>query len=128
MEIKFSLKGRATRSEWLLWKLVMVLLCLAISFTTETFGDIMNHKELSPAYKIVLLSFCITLLVISISILLINISFDVRRLHDMDFSGWWLLLNLMPLAYLGFFLYFSHKKRNIWSKQLWRRSITEKTM
>lgn len=106
VEIKFSLKGRATRSEWSLWKLIMVLVCLAIQFIIKAF----DPKKLPPDYKIILSAFHIVLLIIYVTILLVDISFDVRRLHDIDFSGWWVLLNFIPFVYFGFFFILAIKK------------------
>ena len=34
-----------------------------------------------------------------------NIMMDVRRLHDLDLSGWWMLLMLVPLVNFFFALY-----------------------
>lgn len=99
MEIKFSLKGRATRSEWLLWRLIRILVYLVI----KTFEDLIKSKELPPAFSLILV-------IISIITLWINISFDVRRLHDIDFSGWWILLNFIPFVSLGFFFILAIKK------------------
>ena len=99
MEIKFSLKGRETRSEWLLWRLIMILVYLVI----KTFEDLIKSKELPPAFYLILV-------IISIITLWINISFDVRRLHDIDFSGWWILLNFIPFVSLSFFFILAIKK------------------
>ena len=99
MEIKFSLKGRATRSEWLLWRLIRILVYLVI----KTFEDLIKSKELPPAFYLILV-------IISIITLWINISFDVRRLHDIDFSGWWILLNFIPFVSLSFFFILAIKR------------------
>lgn len=99
MEIKFSLKGRATRSEWLLWRLIRIFVYLVI----KTFEDLIKSKELPPAFYLILV-------IISIITLWINISFDVRRLHDIDFSGWWILLNFIPFVSLSFFFILAIKK------------------
>lgn len=99
MKIKFSLKGRATRSEWLLWRLIRILIYLVI----KTFEDLIRSKELPPAFYLILV-------IISIITLWINISFDVRRLHDIDFSGWWILLNFIPFVSLSFFFILAIKK------------------
>jgi uncharacterized membrane protein YhaH (DUF805 family) len=99
VKIKFSLKGRATRSEWLLWRLIMILVYLVI----KTFEDLIKSKELPPAFYLILV-------IISIITLWINISFDVRRLHDIDFSGWWILLNFIPFVSLSFFFILAIKK------------------
>lgn len=42
---------------------------------------------------------------IQIAFGVIGILFGIRRLHDLDKSGWWLLLALVPLVNLIFFLY-----------------------
>jgi uncharacterized membrane protein YhaH (DUF805 family) len=99
VKIKFSLKGRATRSEWLLWRLIRILVYLVI----KTFEDLIKSKELPPAFYLILV-------IISIITLWINISFDVRRLHDIDFSGWWILLNFIPFVSLSFFFILAIKK------------------
>ena len=99
MEIKFNLKGRTTRSEWLLWRLIRIFVYLVI----KTFEDLIKSKELPPAFYLILV-------IISIITLWINISFDVRRLHDIDFSGWWILLNFIPFVSLSFFFILAIKK------------------
>lgn len=45
------------------------------------------------------------LLVAYIGMLVMSIGFAVRRLHDLDKSGWWWLLMLIPLVNLIVFLY-----------------------
>ena len=42
----------------------------------------------------------VTLLTLGLIILFVvpSISLNVRRLHDMNRSGWWLLLNSLPLV------------------------------
>lgn len=66
--------GRAARSEYWWFILFTVLLMCA--------GDIINHK---------------LGLLLSLATLLPSIAVAVRRLHDTDRSGWWLLLALIPI-------------------------------
>lgn len=39
--------------------------------------------------------------IISLAMMVAAISFGIRRLHDLDKSGWWFLIALIPL--IGFF-------------------------
>ena len=76
----FLLEGRASRSEYWYWSLFVLLGSLLTAA-----GDvlILNDVELMP----------INLTFIAIT-LLPGLSVSVRRLHDVDKSGWWLLLVL----------------------------------
>lgn len=40
-----------------------------------------------------------------IAAIVLSIGFGVRRLHDLDKSGWWLLLMIVPLVNLGLAIY-----------------------
>jgi uncharacterized membrane protein YhaH (DUF805 family) len=54
--------------------------------------------------------------IVALALLLPNISVGVRRLHDTDRTGWWLLIGLIPLigmvVLLIFFLEESHPGGN----------------
>jgi uncharacterized membrane protein YhaH (DUF805 family) len=43
--------------------------------------------------------------VIEIALFVLSIGFGVRRLHDLDKSGWWMLLAIVPLVNLGLIIY-----------------------
>lgn len=87
--ITFS--GRAARSEFWFWQLFVLLLSFAagavdgIAFgaTSGLFG-----------------------LVTSLVTFLPGIAVSVRRLHDRDMSGWWLLLCFIPLLGWAVLLFF----------------------
>lgn len=87
-------KGRARRSEFWYWVLFTVIVGIVAgildsalglnpepvtgdTFTTTTSGPIAN--------------------ITSLALLLPGLAVAVRRLHDRDKSGWWILLNLIPL-------------------------------
>lgn len=42
----------------------------------------------------------------SLAMLLPSLAVAVRRLHDADFSGWWVLLALLPAGQLVLFIFF----------------------
>ena len=80
--ILFGLSGRIPRKAWWLWG-VFALLGVAIGgtlllgiagVTAETAGLAMNLLVLWPA-----------------------IATSVKRWHDRDKSGWWVLINLIPV-------------------------------
>ncbi len=75
--------GRARRSEFWWWVLgVLVLFAVAGLIDRMIFGA--DTAILGG--------------LLSLAVLVPNIAVAVRRLHDTDRSGWWLLLNLIPVV------------------------------
>lgn len=76
--------GRAPRSEYWWFKL-----CLAVLlFATLVIDRIADDPESAGALASLVI----------LAHLLPNIALDVRRLHDLDRSGWFALVNLVPLV------------------------------
>jgi uncharacterized membrane protein YhaH (DUF805 family) len=88
-----NFNDRASRSEFWWWKLLF-------------FGIYILSVIVSR--KIVLLE--ILLIVISLAIFIPNLAVDVRRLHDTDRSGWWILLMFVPVIGLIVLLVFWSQK------------------
>jgi uncharacterized membrane protein YhaH (DUF805 family) len=81
--------GRARRSEyWLFW-LFTVILEVVVSVVTGGFGN----NPMSPTLGLGLMVYCLILLALIIP----SIAVGVRRLHDTDRSGWWLLIAFLPI-------------------------------
>src|SRR5947209_12237374 len=75
--------GRASRSEYWLFVLVFLIIyavCFAIDYNTSGFGQLM------PLITIAYLAHFIP-----------GLAVLVRRLHDVDRSGWWMLISLVPV-------------------------------
>ncbi|HSI46090.1 MAG TPA: DUF805 domain-containing protein [Methylophilus sp.] len=72
--------GRATRKEYWMFVLVSFLIILAIEFVEPVLG---TGGFIGMLYSLV--------------ILLPSVAVSIRRLHDTDRSGWWLLISLIPL-------------------------------
>ena len=75
-------QGRAPRSElwwFLLFSLLLGAAVGAVAAVGETLSGILN-------------------LVVSIALLVPTIAVQMRRLHDTDRSGWWILIGLVPLV------------------------------
>lgn len=96
----FTLTGRAPRSEY--W--YFVLFCILGSFALGlvdgiVFGAALGLAPLSTAFA--LLTF------------IPSIALAFRRLHDLDKSGWWLLLSFVPVIGWLVLLYFMIKRGTV---------------
>ncbi|WP_412479744.1 DUF805 domain-containing protein [Azonexus sp. IMCC34839] len=67
--------GRASRSEYWWWALFNLLVCLGAAMISDILYGL-----------------------IALGLLLPNIAVGVRRLHDIDKSGWFLLVGLIPFV------------------------------
>lgn len=76
----FQFSGRANRKEYWIFSLSFFLLCFFLTF-----------------FQFSYLHFFIFLILI-----IPSISLDVRRIHDINLSGWWLLIVCIVLSLLCF--------------------------
>jgi uncharacterized membrane protein YhaH (DUF805 family) len=89
--------GRAARPEYWWWVLTLVLLNIFLGiFNGAVVSPILGFEMFdsnadNPIGQLV-----------GLLLLLPNLAVAVRRLHDTDRSGWWLLIGLIPL--LGFLI------------------------
>ena len=80
-------KGRARRKEyWLfyLFHLIAIFLTMIIDMVTGSFDSELGLGAFAGAYIILTL--------------LPSLAVTVRRLHDTNRSGWWILISLIPLV------------------------------
>lgn len=82
-------KGRARRYEFWYFELFCVLLSLLLSFMNEDLATLAMLITLIP-----------------------NIAVNVRRLHDIDRSGWWMLIVLVPIVGVLLLLFWAAQKGN----------------
>ncbi len=78
-------QGRAVRSEYWWWTLFYVLISIVGNVCTRIGGLFFDLIGIACG-------------LLSLAILLPTIAVGVRRLHDLDKSGWWLFLGLIPLV------------------------------
>lgn len=87
-----TFSGRAGRAEFWWWTLFLVLLFLAISLVEGAIlAPMLGSEAFSPDAGQPL-GMLATVLVI-----LPALAVDVRRLHDIDKSGWWYLIAFVPI-------------------------------
>jgi uncharacterized membrane protein YhaH (DUF805 family) len=87
--------GRAARSEYWFW----VLFVLLVSIVTAILdAAIFPFQPISPLNTIA-----------ALVLLLPGIAVAVRRLHDMDHTGWWILIGLTGIGVLVLVIWFCFK-------------------
>ncbi len=77
--------GRSRRKEYwyfVLFNIIVAIVLSLIDMLLGTFSSTSNIGLLSGIY--------------SLAVLIPTIALTVRRLHDIDRSGWWILINLVP--------------------------------
>lgn len=77
-------KGRAHRKEFWMYFLVFIILAVIVAFVEAALE--LPQDLLTGLF--------------SLALLLPTLGIQVRRLHDVNKSGWWVLINLVPI--LGF--------------------------
>lgn len=87
--------GRASRKEYWYFVLFYFLLMILFGIGDVILGTV--HVESNTG----LLSSLFIL-----AMLIPGMAVAIRRLHDTDRSGWWILINLIPLIGLLVFMYF----------------------
>ena len=93
----FNFSGRSSRSEFWWWLLFYNILAAgnfpALIFLLDQLPAYMNNFLFEDENVIVVLFF-----IIPVGLLLPSLAVQVRRLHDLDRSGWWILISLIPLV------------------------------
>jgi uncharacterized membrane protein YhaH (DUF805 family) len=82
-----NFSGRATRSEFWWWMLAYLLLMMPLSIADEV---------LNPGAQFGKMSWVVAIL--ALALWLPNLAVAVRRLHDIDRSGWWILLGFTVIG------------------------------
>ena len=89
----FNLQSRIGRLRYLAYGLGLSLLACIPAFI----GGMLLALSTGLGTLVLVLTY--------IAVLVLSIGFGVRRLHDLDKSGWWLLLMIVPLVNLGLAIY-----------------------
>jgi uncharacterized membrane protein YhaH (DUF805 family) len=78
--------GRSRRKEYWYFVLFVAIISIVLNIIDSLFGT--YHRESGAG----LLS-----IIFSLAVLIPSIAVSVRRLHDIDRTGWWVLISLVPL-------------------------------
>lgn len=88
--------GRSCRSEFWFFTLFQILIIVGLMILFTVIG-------LAPEIS------GMAVMVASLALLLPSIAVGVRRLHDIDKSGWWMLLMIVPIVSLLLIIFFVKK-------------------
>ncbi|HEX2559544.1 DUF805 domain-containing protein [Phenylobacterium sp.] len=83
--------GRARRAEYWLFTLLMILISLPLSVISGVAGAADETGAGAVGGSLILLLVMLGLIIPSIAV-------TVRRLHDTNRSGWWILISFIPLV------------------------------
>jgi uncharacterized membrane protein YhaH (DUF805 family) len=87
-----TFSGRAVRSELWWWVLAMILVSIAAGMVDGMIAaPLMGYGSFAPEAVRPVST------LVSLALLLPSIAVSVRRLHDIDRSGWWYLIGLIPV-------------------------------
>ena len=118
----FSIKGRFSRSSFLawnfLWYLPFIIIGIVMSLMTDPahtdfinvtsgFAQLYASIEMYSQEKEWAIVAPIIFLIVPLSFFTINTIFLIRRLHDIDRSGWFSLLIILPVPATISFIYFA---------------------
>ena len=84
-----NFSGRSSRGAYWWWYLASILLSVGIQIVSMIIGY--ENSGLLTAWS--LLS-----MVVMLALVIPGFAVAVRRLHDVDKSGWWLLIGIIPLV------------------------------
>ena len=79
--------GRARRAEYWYFVLFNIIVLIVLSLIDTLLGTTTGVS-----------SFGILSGIYSLAVLIPTLAVTVRRLHDIDRTGWWILINLIPLV------------------------------
>lgn len=96
-----TFSGRASRSEFWWFQLFYWVVMLVVAFSAGVVSTLSNRQDGVPGLIIAL---AVVGGLFAIAMFLPALSVQVRRFHDRNMSGWWLLLLtvLNAIPYIGF--------------------------
>jgi uncharacterized membrane protein YhaH (DUF805 family) len=95
-------QGRSTRTEYWMFVLWCTLGFFAL-FCLFTIGAGLSGGRLGDIVGIVL---AVPIALLWLWITIAHLAVSVRRLHDIGFSGWWLLLIVLPMLSLVLLIFY----------------------
>ncbi|KJZ37669.1 DUF805 domain-containing protein [Pseudomonas fluorescens] len=90
----FSVEGRIGRLRYLAWTMVLTLVMLAVGSVLAVFAIALISADSTAG----LIFGGLVALILFIAVAVVSIQISVQRLHDIGWSGWLWLLNLVPFV------------------------------
>ena len=108
-------KTRAIRKEYwtftlLNWAIFIALLLLIIPISWLTSSQSYENTTLTPIGGFLIAAINVLSIILAFAIILPGAAGAIRRLHDIDFNGWWFLINFAPFGGIIFFYFYIIKR------------------
>ena len=87
----FTFKGRSNRKEYLIKVILLATCMITESYTINSFGNETTFFSFT---------YILTLCIVNTLLLIQYFPLAVRRLHDLNSSGWYVLLTFVPFGQL----------------------------
>lgn len=100
LDVYFSPKGRLRRLPYFLYGLAIGLVTGVLSIVAQYLSDQLQINMQNPDYLAIM--FLVGNLILFIIFMYAAWVLGMKRFHDLDHSGWWMLLSLIPIV--GFFV------------------------
>ena len=82
VHVYLNFKGKLSlKSYWLYWNIPMILIVLVV-YIIESQGVVLKSKVFQLTNVLIIWPFLAT---------------SIKRLHDINKSGWWIMINLIPI-------------------------------
>ena len=89
----FTFKGRLNRKPYLL-RILAIMILNAVNWSILLYLDTIPVRQLSDFGKAIIIG----LLIFWVICVVATFALDIRRLHDTDHSGWWVLTLFIPFV------------------------------
>ncbi len=110
----FSPNGRFGRYSFLAWNFVInIVLMIVVGAVVTIAGattDLLTMTDPNQALNFYASGIGLAVIAIMLIAFVITIIFFIRRLHDINMSGWWSLLSIIPLVNIIFGIFALVKK------------------
>lgn len=98
-------EGRSRRSEYWLFALFQILLYIAMAVVGGGAASLLSSAGSEDLAGVVAAVLMVAFVIVMLGLFIPSLAVTVRRLHDAGFSGWWVLLSLIPLGGLVVFIF-----------------------
>lgn len=104
----FDYKTRSSRSEFW-WFILLFALGLTLAMVGDSYFPVDSDENLTGIAALAVIVFWMIMPILYVVSLLIILTLSIRRFHDTDKSGWWLLIILAPLGFIIWFIMMGQK-------------------
>ena len=110
----FSASGRFSRYSFLAWNfvlnVVLTIIVLVIMLVAGAATNLLTMTDPNEILAFYASGLGLVIVAIALVALVVSIIFFIRRLHDINMSGWWSLLGIIPFVNLIFGIFVLVKK------------------